>query len=120
MIYSHETMNSTSVKIFAGLALLLVALHVGGDEALAQIVGGSARSLASPQKVQNFFDSAAFYLIKTVGLFVSMIALAISIFAAKFGRGSFSNIAGTCFYIALLFLSPSIVQLLSMLTGIGF
>lgn len=86
----------------------------------AQVVGGSARTLANPLRVEQFFDSAAFFLIKTVGMVVGIIALAISIFAAKFGRGSFGNIASVCFYIALLFLAPSIVQLLSLFAGIGF
>ena len=88
--------------------------------AFAQVFGGSARSLANPLNVQQFFDSAAFYLIKTVGMVVGIIALAISVFAAKFGRGSFGNIASVCLYIGLLFLAPSIVQLLSFFAGIGF
>lgn len=86
----------------------------------AQVVGGSARTLANPLRVEQFFDSAAFFLIKTVGMVVGIIALAIAVFAAKFGRGSFGNIASVCFYIALLFLAPSIVQLLSLFAGIGF
>jgi hypothetical protein len=90
------------------------------ERLFAQAVGGSTQSLANPLKVQQFFDSAAFFLIKTVGMVVGIIALAISIFAAKFGRGSFGNIASVCFYIGLLFLAPSIVQLLSIFAGIGF
>jgi len=86
----------------------------------AQVFGGSARSLANPLNVQQFFDSAAFFLVKTVGMVVGIIALAISVFAAKFGRGSFGNIASVCFYIGLLFLAPSIVQLLAFFAGIGF
>jgi len=86
----------------------------------AQVIGGSTQTLANPLKVQQFFDSAAFFLIKTIGAVVGTIAIAISVFAAKFGRGSFSNIASVCFYIGLLFLAPSIVQLLSIFAGIGF
>jgi len=104
-------------------ALFLAALWVWlqtESGVFAQVIGGSARTLASPLKVEQFFDSAAFFLVKTVGMVVGIIALAISIFAAKFGRGSFGNIASVCFYIALLFLAPSIVQLLSLFAGIGF
>ena len=86
----------------------------------AQVLGGSTQTLANPLKVQQFFDSAAFFLIKTIGAVVGTIAIAISVFAAKFGRGSFSNIASVCFYIGLLFLAPSIVQLLAIFAGIGF
>jgi len=99
----------------AALAFLLLERFL-----FAQVVGGSARSLANPLSVQQFFDSAAFFLIKTVGMIIGIIALAIAIFAAKFGRGSFSNIVSVCLYIALLFLAPSIVQLLSIFAGIGF
>ncbi len=86
----------------------------------AQVIGGSTLTLANPLKVQQFFDSAAFFLIKTVGSIIGIIAIAIAVFAAKFGRGSFGNIASVCFYIGLLFLAPSIVQLLSIFAGIGF
>jgi len=86
----------------------------------AQVLGGSTQTLANPLKVQQFFDSAAFFLIKTVGSIIGIIAIAIAVFAAKFGRGSFSNIASVCFYIGLLFLAPSIVQLLAIFAGIGF
>ena len=86
----------------------------------AQVGGGSTQTLANPLKVQQFFDSAAFFLIKTIGAIIGTIAIVISVFAAKFGRGSFSNIASVCFYIGLLFLAPSIVQLLSLFAGIGF
>ncbi len=85
----------------------------------AQMIGAT-QTLANPLHVQQFFDSAAFFLIKTVGSIIGIIALAISVFAAKFGRGSFGNIASVCFYIGLLFLAPSIVQLLSLFAGIGF
>ncbi len=104
----------------AGLLLALWVWLQTEDALFAQVVGGSARTLANPLKVEQFFDSAAFFLVKTVGMVVGIIALAISIFAAKFGRGSFGNIASVCFYIALLFLAPSIVQLLSLFAGIGF
>ena len=96
------------------------AFLVSQQTLLAQVVGGSARTLANPLKVEQFFDSAAFYLVKTVGMVIGIIALTIAVFAAKFGRGSFGNIASVCFYIALLFLAPSIVQLLSLFAGIGF
>ena len=96
------------------------ALLVLPQDLFAQVVGGSAQTLANPFKVQQFFDSAAFFLIKTIGAVVGTIAIAISVFAAKFGRGSFSNIASVCFYIGLLFLAPSIVQLLAIFAGIGF
>ena len=86
----------------------------------AQVIGGTTQTLANPLRVQQFFDSAAFFLIKTIGSIIGMIAIAISVFAAKFGRGSFGNIASVCFYIGLLFLAPSIVQLLSIFAGIGF
>jgi len=86
----------------------------------AQVLGGSTQTLANPLRVQQFFDSAAFFLIKTVGSMIGIIAIAIAVFAAKFGRGSFSNIASVCFYIGLLFLAPSIVQLLAIFAGIGF
>lgn len=99
----------------AWLALTLVPQSL-----FAQVIGGSTQTLANPLKVQQFFDSAAFFLIKTVGAVVGTIAIAIAVFAAKFGRGSFSNIASVCFYIGLLFLAPSIVQLLSIFAGIGF
>lgn len=99
----------------AWLALTLVPQSL-----FAQVIGGSTQTLANPLKVQQFFDSAAFFLIKTVGAVVGTIAIAIAVFAAKFGRGSFSNIASVCFYIGLLFLAPSIVQLLAIFAGIGF
>ena len=102
--------------VLSGFAAFLVSQQT----LLAQVVGGSARTLANPLKVEQFFDSAAFYLVKTVGMVIGIIALTIAVFAAKFGRGSFGNIASVCFYIALLFLAPSIVQLLSLFAGIGF
>lgn len=118
-------MTKTNKPIPRNLLLFILpaasCIFLGDPGALfAQVFGGSARSLANPLNVQQFFDSAAFYLIKTVGMVVGIIALAISVFAAKFGRGSFGNIASVCFYIGLLFLSPSIVQLLAFFAGIGF
>lgn len=98
----------------------MLSFFVLPQNLFAQVVGGSTRTLADPLRVQQFFDSAAFFLIKTVGSVVGIIAVAISVFAAKFGRGSFGNIASVCFYIGLLFLAPSIVQLLAMFAGIGF
>jgi len=106
--------------VFSWLAIVYIALLLASRSAFAQIVGGSTQILANPLHVQQFFDSAAFFLIKTVGAVVGMIAIAIAVFAAKFGRGSFGNIASVCFYIGLLFLAPSIVQLLSLFAGIGF
>jgi len=105
---------------FAWLAAVYIALLLAPHAAFAQVVGGSTQILANPLHVQQFFDSAAFFLIKGVGAVVGMIAIAIAVFAAKFGRGSFGNIASVCFYIGLLFLAPSIVQLLSLFAGIGF
>lgn len=106
--------------VFSWVAVVYIALLLASRTALAQIVGGSTQILANPLHVQQFFDSAAFFLIKTVGAVVGMIAIAVAVFAAKFGRGSFGNIASVCFYIGLLFLAPSIVQLLSLFAGIGF
>ena len=106
--------------VFSWLAVVYIALLLASRPALAQIVGGSTQILANPLHVQQFFDSAAFFLIKTVGAVVGMIAIAVAVFAAKFGRGSFGNIASVCFYIGLLFLAPSIVQLLSLFAGIDF
>ena len=114
--FKLQTVKSKAIAFLTACWIWLANESTG----FAQVVGGSARSLASPLKVEQFFDSAAFFLVKTVGMVVGIIALAISIFAAKFGRGSFGNIASVCFYIALLFLAPSIVQLLSLFTGIGF
>jgi len=106
---------------WALVSVSVLGLYGGFAKSLfAQIVGRTARSLGDPQKVQHFFDSSAFFLIKTVGVVVGITALAIAIFAAKFGRGSFGNIASVCLYIALLFLAPSIVQLLAMFTGVGY
>jgi type IV secretory pathway VirB2 component (pilin) len=104
----------------AWLAAVYLALMCMPRSGFAQVVGGSTQILANPLNVQQFFDSAAFFLIKTVGAVVGMIAIAVAVFAAKFGRGSFGNIASVCFYIGLLFLAPSIVQLLSLFAGIGF
>ena len=106
--------------VFSWLAVVYIALLLASRSAFAQIVGGSTQILANPLHVQQFFDSAAFFLIKTVGAVVGMIAIAVAVFAAKFGRCSFGNIASVCFYIGLLFLAPSIVQLLSLFAGIGF
>jgi len=106
--------------VVASLSVLAAWLALGSESLYAQVFGGSAQTLANPLKVQQFFDSAAFFLIKTIGAVIGTIAIAISVFAAKFGRGSFSNIASVCFYIGLLFLAPSIVQLLSIFAGIGF
>jgi len=97
-----------------------LAFVLAPQNLFAQVLGGSTQTLANPLKVQQFFDSAAFFLIKTVGSIIGIIAIAIAVFAAKFGRGSFSNIASVCFYIGLLFLAPSIVQLLAIFAGIGF
>jgi len=105
-----------TLSLFAGWLVWTFA----PQSLFAQVIGGSTQTLANPLKVQQFFDSAAFFLIKTVGSIIGIIAIAISVFAAKFGRGSFSNIASVCFYIGLLFLAPSIVQLLSIFAGIGF
>ena len=117
---SYISYVSYAQKVAAVLAFLLALLLWKAHFGFAQVFGGSTQGLANPLKVEQFFDSAAFYLIKTVGMVVGMIALAISIFAAKFGRGSFGNIASVCLYIALLFLAPSIVQLLSLFAGLGF
>lgn len=106
--------------VLSWLALVYLALVLAPHAGFAQVVGGSTQLLANPLHVEQFFDSAAFFLIKTIGAVVGMIAIAIAVFAAKFGRGSFGNIASVCFYIGLLFLAPSIVQLLSLFAGIGF
>jgi len=108
------------VFFLSWLAAVYFALMCIPHSAFAQVVGGSTQLLANPLHVEQFFDSAAFFLIKTVGAVVGMIAIAVAVFAAKFGRGSFGNIASVCFYIGLLFLAPSIVQLLSLFAGIGF
>ncbi len=108
-----------SIAVFSFFAAWIVWTLIP-QSLFAQVIGGSTQTLANPLKVQQFFDSAAFFLIKTIGAVVGTIAIAISVFAAKFGRGSFSNIASVCFYIGLLFLAPSIVQLLSIFAGIGF
>ena len=106
--------------LISWLFLAWLAFMLAPQNLFAQVLGGSTQTLANPLKVQQFFDSAAFFLIKTIGSIIGIIAIAISVFAAKFGRGSFSNIASVCFYIGLLFLAPSIVQLLSIFAGIGF
>ena len=106
--------------LLSWLAAAYLAFVWAPHALFAQVVGGSTQILANPLHVQQFFDSAAFFLIKGVGAVVGMIAIAIAVFAAKFGRGSFGNIASVCFYIGLLFLAPSIVQLLSLFAGIGF
>lgn len=106
--------------VFSWLAAVYFALMCMPHAGFAQVVGGTTQILANPLHVEQFFDSAAFFLIKTVGAVVGMIAIAIAVFAAKFGRGSFGNIASVCFYIGLLFLAPSIVQLLSLFAGIPF
>ena len=108
------------VILLAWLLAAWLAVMWAPQSLFAQVIGGSTQTLANPLRVQQFFDSAAFFLIKTVGSIIGIIAIAISVFAAKFGRGSFSNIASVCFYIGLLFLAPSIVQLLAIFAGIGF
>src|SRR3989338_2375462 len=108
------------LALLSWLIAACVAFFWAPESLFAQVVGGSPQTLANPLKVQQFFDSAAFFLIKTIGSMIGIIAIAISVFAAKFGRGSFSNIASVCFYIGLLFLAPSIVQLLAIFAGIGF
>ena len=108
------------VILLAWLLAAWLAVMWAPQSLFAQVIGGSTQTLANPLRVQQFFDSAAFFLIKTVGSIIGIIAIAISVFAAKFGRGSFGNIASVCFYIGLLFLAPSIVQLLSIFAGIGF
>ncbi len=118
--FRHTNIRTNIVKPAQILAIALGVFLLASSAAHAQMFGGSTQSLANPQKVKDFFDSTAFYLIKTVGLVVSVIALVMAIFAAKFGRGSAASIATVCFYIALLFLAPSIVQLISLFTGIGF
>lgn len=124
MTQTHESQKRLAKYAIPALALSLfaawLALTLVPQSLFAQVIGGSTQTLANPLKVQQFFDSAAFFLIKTVGSIIGIIAIAISVFAAKFGRGSFSNIASVCFYIGLLFLAPSIVQLLSIFAGIGF
>ncbi len=106
--------------LLSSLVTAWLAFVLAPGSLFAQVLGGSTQTLANPLRVQQFFDSAAFFLIKTVGSVIGIIAIAIAVFAAKFGRGSFSNIASVCFYIGLLFLAPSIVQLLSIFAGIGF
>ena len=104
--------------VFSWLAVVYLALILASRAAFAQVVSGTTTILANPLHVQQFFDSAAFFLIKGVGAVVGTIAIIFSIFAAKFGRGNSSSIAAVCFYVGLLFLAPSIVQLLSLFAGI--
>lgn len=117
---SNRLLKYAILMLLAWLLAAWLAFALAPQALFAQVFGGSTQTLANPLKVQQFFDSAAFFLIKTIGSVIGIIALAISVFAAKFGRGSFSNIASVCFYIGLLFLAPSIVQLLSIFAGIGF
>ncbi len=119
----HPVNQLVKYAILILLSLLVtawLAFVLAPGSLFAQVLGGSTQTLANPLRVHQFFDSAAFFLIKTVGSVIGIIAIAIAVFAAKFGRGSFSNIASVCFYIGLLFLAPSIVQLLSIFAGIGF
>lgn len=118
--WDHRLLKYVILAFLSWLLAAYLAFVWAPQNLFAQIVGGSTQTLANPLKVEQFFDSAAFFLVKTVGSVVGIIAIAISVFAAKFGRGSFSNIASVCFYIGLLFLAPSIVQLLSLFAGIGF
>ena len=122
-INKHSKRQLFQIFLITLLALLFgayLALVLAPNTLFAQVVGGSTRTLANPLRVEQFFDSTAFFLIKTVGSVIGIIAIAIAVFAAKFGRGSFGNIASICLYVGLLFLAPSIVQLLSLFAGIGF